>query len=266
GQETTLDQENVVHIQQVDPYSDTYGLATLRAAGSEVDISNSIRTAQKYGMDNAFFPPAIISGKMGKEVKEELKKDLMETNMGPTKGRAFLLAREHLDIKPFMLTPVEVDYIQSLEFSYETLAVALDVDPVLIGLSKRATYENKHAAQVAIWADVHIPHLVNSRDQINLQLLPQMDLKDGSFLDFDLSRTPAVVDMRKKNAEEAAIYLDQLHASPRAVNARLNLGFSDDDLPKGALVPMSLVYLDAPSTERPAPAETRTLIANLQTE
>jgi len=236
----TFAQEEVVHIQQPDPGSDAYGLATLRAAGRSVDTGNSIHDAQKSSMDQVVKPSGIISGEFGKEVYERLKKDIAENKAGAKNVGKVLIARAALTFKPFMLTPAEVDYINSIGASNDEIAAALEVDPSLLGI-RDTKYENKREARKFLEQTCIFPRAVDARDAWNLQLIPRMGLTDGSFLDFDISQTATAIDLRRANAEEAKLYAESLHAAPRAINQRLDLGFDDDDLPEEALVPMTLV-------------------------
>jgi HK97 family phage portal protein len=245
--EEVYEQEDVIHIQQPDPGSDTYGLATLRAAGRAVDTGNAIHEAQKTSMDQVVRPSGLLTGDMGKEVYEALKADIAANKAGAKNVGKVLIARSNLKFQPFMLTPAEVDYIQSLRLSNDEIAAAMEVDPVLLG-TKDAKYANKREARVFLEETCVIPRLIDSRDTWNLQMIPRMGLNDGSFLDFDLSKTATSVDRRRANAEEAKIYAEKLFAAPRAINRLLDLGFDDEDLPESALVPLNLVPISEAET------------------
>jgi HK97 family phage portal protein len=238
--EEIFEQEEVVHIQQPDPGSDTYGLATLRAAGRAVDTGNSVHDAQKASMEQVVKPSGIISGEFGKEVYERLKADIKKNKAGAKNVGKVLIARANVKFQPFMLTPAEVDYINSIGATNDEIAAALEVDPSLLGI-RDTKYENKREARKFLEQTCIFPRAIDSRDAWNLQLIPRMGLTDGSFLDFDISQTATAIDLRRANAEEAKLYAESLHASPQAINQRLDLGFNADDLPDEALVPMTLV-------------------------
>jgi phage portal protein BeeE len=263
GLVTTYLQDEVVHIQQVDIGSDVYGLGTIRAAGKAVDTGNSVQTAQAKSMQQVVKPSGLLSGDMGKDAYEALKADIAANKAGAENVGKLLIARANLKFQPFMLTPAEVDFIQSLGLSNDSIAAACEVDPCLIGL-KDSTYENKRAAEVFLWNTVTIPHLRDTRDTWNQQFVPRI-VNDGSYLDFDLSRTPAVIDAVKTAAETARIFVMDLHISPRAVNARLGLGFSSEDVTDVSYISATEIPMSAdmgPQVGQP-PVPGRTRMVNL---
>jgi len=270
GETTQYEQGEVVHIQQVDIGSDVYGLGTIRAAGKAVDTGNAIQTAQAKSMQQVVRPSGLLSGDMGKDVYEALKADIAANKAGAENVGKLLIARSTLTFQPFMLTPAEVDFIQSLRMSNEDLSSACEVDPCLT-VKTDATYENKRAAEVFLWNTVTIPRLRDTRDIWNMQFVPRMGLSDGSFLDFDLSRTPAVIESVKTLAETGRIFVTDFHISPRVVNERLGLGFSADDVTdevyiSAVQVPIgtTTVYEAAPAPDAgPDTTPSRTRMVNL---
>ncbi|MCK9355686.1 MAG: phage portal protein [Dehalococcoidia bacterium] len=246
GQETVYAQDEVVHIQQVDIGSEVYGLGTIRAAGKAVDTGNAVQTAQAKSMQQVVRPSGLLSGDMGKDVYDALKADIAANKAGAENVGKLLIARSTLKFQPFMLTPAEVDFIQSLGLSNDAICAACEVDPCLIGL-KDTTYENKRAAEVFLWNTVTIPRLRDTRDTWNMQFVPRLGLSDGSYLDFDLSRTPAVVEAIKSAAETARIFATNLHISPRAINERLGLGFSAEDVSEQAYIQATMIPLGSDS-------------------
>lgn len=246
GEEVEYAQEEVVHIQQVDIGSEVYGLGTIRAAGKAVDTGNAVATAQTKSMQQVVRPSGSLTGDMGKDVYEDLKRDIAANKAGAENVGKLLIARSTLHFEPFMLTPAEVDFIQSLGVSNDAICAACEVDPCLIGL-KDTTYENKRAAEVFLWDTVIIPGLGETRDAWNAQFVPRLGLTDGSFLDFDLSRTLPVVEAIKARAETARIFATDLHISPRAINERLGLGFSADDVTDQAYIQATMIPLGSDS-------------------
>lgn len=264
GQTVDYAQEEVVHIQQVDIGSDVYGLGTIRAAGKAIDTGNSVQTAQARSMQQVVKPSGLLSGDMGKDVYEALKADIAANKAGAENVGKLLIARSTLHFQPFMLTPAEVDFIQSLGLSNDSICAACEVDPCLIGL-KDTAYENKRAAEVFLWNTVTIPHLRDSRDTWNQQFVPRLGLSDGSFLDFDLSRTPAVVEAIKSAAETARIFATDLRISPRAINERLGLGFSAEDVSDTVYIQATLIpEADPNAPDVPPGPESRVRMINLQ--
>jgi phage portal protein BeeE len=266
GEQVDYEQDEVVHIQQVDIGSEVYGLGTIRAAGKAVDTGNAVATAQSRSMQQVVKPSGLLSGDMGKDVYEALKADITANKAGAENVGKLLIARSTLTFQPFMFTPAEVDFIQSLGLSNDAICAACEVDPCLIGLGKDATYENKHAAEVFLWNTVIIPGLGETGDAWNKQFVPRLGLTDGSYLDFDLSRTPAVIEAIKSRAETARIFAIDLHISPRAINDRLGLGFSAEDVTDQVYISALSIPMGADSTFSPNDEEFqggRTRMVNL---
>lgn len=268
GETVAYEQGEIIHIQQVDIGSDVYGLGTIRAAGKAVDTGNAIQTAQAKSMQQVVKPSGLLSGVMGKDVYEALKADIAANKAGAENVGKLLIARSTLTFQPFMLTPAEVDFIQSLRMSNEDLSSACEVDPCLT-VKTDATYENKRAAEVFLCNTVTLPRLVDTRDTWNMQFVPRLGLSDGSYLDFDASRTPAAIDALKTTAETARIFAVDLHISPRAVNERLGLGFSAEDVTdqvyiSAVQVPIGTETVYVQQDAAPlAPGEPRTRMVNL---
>ncbi len=230
--------EEVVHHKLYDPGSDFYGISPLRAAARVVDTDNATIDWNRFSMRNRARPDGLVNVKapLSEAQHAALVKQIEEQRSGSLNARRIIVVSgAEASFVPMSLTPVELDFVASHGMSSRDVCTAFDIHPEALGLTE-ATYENKKWAIRALWEGPVLRLLKCIRDGYNLRL--QELWGEDTFIDFDLSETPAVVGARRDKAEEARIYWS-LGIPFNQINVELGLDF--EEVPGGntGYLPMS---------------------------
>lgn len=264
NQITLLPPEQVIHFLFQDPGSDFYGLSPLQAISRTVDTDNEAINWNKASLQNRATPAGALVSKptLAPEQIARLRELLKAQAEGAGNARKTMVLYGDLDWKQFGLSPLEMDFLNSLNWSARLICSAFGVHPLATGLMD-ATYENQKAAERSTWENTIIPFLADQAEALNRQLMPF--LGGDAHFEYDLSQTPAVTEARRERAEESKHYFT-MGISPRAINQHLGLGFQPDDCPETGFVSATLWPLSTalPTIPNAEPPRRRSL--NLETE
>lgn len=239
-EEFTYPVEEIAHHLLYDPGSDFYGISPLRAAARVVDTDNALVDWNRYSMRNRARPDGMVSVKapLGDAQHAALVKQIEEQRSGSLNARRIIIVSgAEATFTPMSLTPVELDFVDSHQMSSRDVCTAFGIHPEALGLAE-ATYENKMWAIRAMWEGPILRLLKCIRDGYNLRL--QEVWGEETFLDFDLSETPAVLGARRDRAEEAKLYWG-MGVSFNQLNRELGLDF--EEVPGGDVGYLPMSYL-----------------------
>ena len=85
-------------------------------------------------------------------------------------------------------SPKDMDWIKGKESAAKDICMGIGVDPLIIGFSESATYDNKREAEKGLYTKVVIPTMRDLADQ----LTPFLGVEEGSFIDVDYSNIPVL--------------------------------------------------------------------------
>ena len=261
---TLIPPEQIVHFLFHNPGDDFYGMSPLQAIARTVDTDNEAINWNKASLQNRATPAGALISKptLTEEQIKRFQELLRSQSEGPVNARKTMVLYGDLDWKQFGLSPQEMDFLASLNWSARMICAAFGVQIEATGLVD-ATFTNKRDAHRQTWEDTIIPFLFDQAEALDIQLAPVLG-GDAHFL-FDLSQTPAVTEARKERSEEAQRYFG-MGISPRAINEHLGLGFDPDDCPETGFVSATLFPLNAQLPEIPGAEPPRQRSLNLQTE
>jgi len=236
---TLLPPEQVVHFRFFDPGNDNYGMSPLQAIARTVDTDNEAINWNKASLQNRATPAGalFVKGTPTEEQIKALRETLASHSEGPVNARKTMVLGADLDWKQFGLSPQEMDFLDSLNWSARLICSAFGVHPLATGLMD-ATFENQKSAERSTWENTIIPFLSDQAEALDIQLGPYLGGGDCHF-DYDLSQTPAIIEARKERSEEAGRYF-VMGISPRAINEHLGLGFPPEDCPETGFVSATL--------------------------
>jgi hypothetical protein len=198
SQPTRYKPEQILHFKFFDPGSDYHGLAPLQAAAMIVNASTAMVGWNASAMKNRTIPDLMLSPKspLSPDQHARLQESLTQKMTGTPNARKTLIPSEPLDMLQLSLTPVEMDFTNSLE-AYEAAACKVfHVHPEAIG-ALGATFENKEWAIRAKWEGPVTSRLSETRSTLNHKFRLPFGTCDPSvarvgdiYLDYDLSQTP----------------------------------------------------------------------------
>jgi HK97 family phage portal protein len=198
GTPMNLDPSLIMHSKLFHPTENFYGLSPLSVASRVIDISNMSNEWNMRVLQNDMRPPGALStdGKLDDAQFNRLK-DMMKSEwQGYENAGEPMLLEGGLKWVNFMLTPKEMDWLNSTKATKRDICVVYNLDPCLVGDSEYATYSNKVEARKGAYEDVIIPFMEEFRDDLNSWLSPMFE--DGLVLDINKDKIPALQESREK--------------------------------------------------------------------
>jgi HK97 family phage portal protein len=153
----------ILHLTQLHPLDDHYGLAPLEAAAVAVDTHNAAAAWNKKLLDNSARPSGALvfagadSGILSDDQFERLKRELADTYQGATNAGRPLLLEGGLDWKPMSLSPKDMDFMEAKHTAAREIALAFGVPPQLLGIPGDNTYANYLEANRAFFRASVLP-------------------------------------------------------------------------------------------------------------
>ncbi len=158
----------IIHIRNVNPLDDHYGLGSLSAAAQAVAIHNAAGQWNHALLDNAARPSGALvydPGEPGATLSsaqfERLRQEMAEQFQGGANAGRPMLLEGGLKWQTISLTPAEMDFQALKDSAARDIAMAFGVPPMLIGIPGDATYANYREASKALWRQTVLP-LVNA--------------------------------------------------------------------------------------------------------
>jgi len=142
GYKTFFDADTTMHLKMFAATNDWYGLSPIAVAGALIDQQNEGFDWNTAILQNAGRPSGalVASGVLVNDQYERLKRILREQYAGKRNAGKPMLLEGGLDWKPFSLSPLELDWIESRKINMRDIAVALGVPSELLGDGDIKTY------------------------------------------------------------------------------------------------------------------------------
>jgi HK97 family phage portal protein len=160
---TRMPAESVIHIRNMHPLDDHYGLGCLGAASGAVAIHNAAAKWNKALLDNAARPSGALTydtgdtGALSNEQFDRLRAELDAGFAGAMNAGRPMLLEGGLKWQALSMSPADMDFISLKEGAAREIALAFGVPPMLIGLPGDATYANYREANKALWRQAILP-------------------------------------------------------------------------------------------------------------
>ena len=192
----------IIHIRDVDPLDDHYGLGCLGAASGAVAIHNAATKWNKALLDNAARPsgalvydPGDAGAVLSREQFDRLKTEMEASFSGTANAGRPMLLEGGLKWQAMSLTPADMDFIALKSAAAREIALAFGVPPMLLGLPGDATYANYREANKALWRLAILPLGGKILAAIVQGLRPWFD---GLSLTIDLDQVGALSEDRER--------------------------------------------------------------------
>ncbi|MGE3145298.1 MAG: phage portal protein [Pseudorhodoplanes sp.] len=153
----------ILHLSQLHPLDDHYGLSALEAAATAVDTHNAAAKWNKALLDNAARPSGALvyagpdNALLSEAQFERLKRELEDTYQGAVNAGRPLLLEGGLDWKPMSLSPKDMDFLDAKHNAAREIALAFGVPPMLLGIPGDNTYANYQEANRALFRATVLP-------------------------------------------------------------------------------------------------------------
>ncbi|MFM6854809.1 MAG: phage portal protein [Sphingopyxis sp.] len=200
--EDALGRPLVVHVKQMHPLDDHYGLGCLSAASGAVAIHNAAAQWNKALLDNAARPSGALVYDVGEagaaltgEQFARLRDEMEAQFQGSANAGRPMLLDGGLKWQSISLSPAEMDFIRLKDSAARDIAMAFGVPPMLMGLPGDATYANYREASKSLWRQTVLPMADTVLKGIS-QALRQWGMPDGASV--DLNQVLALADDRER--------------------------------------------------------------------
>jgi HK97 family phage portal protein len=244
-------QGDILHVRDVNPLDDWWGMGSTTPQVMELDASNEAILWQKSLVENRGQPGMVLTmetnltAKQRDNIEEALK---TKFTGGANAGKNLVLDNaKNISVKPFGFTPVEMDWLESNREMARRIAFGYGVPPLLIGIPGDNTYNNYKEANLAFWEKTVVFWLNLWRGEFNNWIFDAKDTESGVELDYDLDGVPALAPRRQEMWENAnkAMHL--------TINEKRRLlGYPDIEGGDVVLVQASLLPLgETPEDEEP---------------
>lgn len=139
---THFDASEVMHLKMFASTNDWYGLSPVIVCMDLIDQNNEGNDWNIALLQNAGRPSGalVAAGSLGADQYDRLRKMVRERYIGKRNAGLPLLLEGGLDWKPFSMSPMELDWLESRRQNMRDIAIALGVPPELLGDSANKTY------------------------------------------------------------------------------------------------------------------------------
>ena len=198
---TRMPAESVIHIRNMHPLDDHYGLGCLGAASGAVAIHNAAAKWNKALLDNAARPSGALTydtgdaGALSGEQFDRLRAELDASFAGAVNAGRPMLLEGGLKWQALSMTPADMDFVGLKEGAAREIALAFGVPPVLLGLPGDATYANYREANKALWRQSILPLTVKILEALGEGLRPWFA---GVSFGIDLDQVTALSEDRER--------------------------------------------------------------------
>lgn len=237
---------------------DWYGLSPIRAASRNIDAFNSAVSWNVGLTQNTARPSGIFTTEdptLDAVRAEEYTNLIRQKFSGAgNAGRPMVLGKG-LTWQQLGLSPVDMDWLEGLEWNQTQICAIFGIPPEIIGDSAHRTYSNFEEARKSVWMEKWLNMLDMLRDDLNRWLSPLFyeEYGDEIFLDYDRDAIEAIQEDRQikwKNAKDGTGFL-------RVNEQRALLGYDpipDEEGGECVLVPVGMVPLKVSGNQEEMPS------------
>ena len=128
---------------------------------------------------------------------------------------------EGMQFKPISFSAVESDYLNGRKLTREEVARSYHIPPPLVGILDRATFSNITEQHKMLYSDTLGPILKSFEQDIELQILSQMDDRDGVYVEFNIMEKLAGDFEQQTRSLQSAVGRPWM--TPNEARSRMNL-------------------------------------------
>lgn len=240
GHKYDIPPEDILHFMFINPSDFYWGLAPLQAVAKSVDTDSEMIEWQKVSLQNRAITDGVFSFKqpLTRDQWKEAREMVREQHQGYNGARTPWILGGEASWTPMSMSPAEMDFIQSRNFTREEICSVFNVPPPMIGLYENATLNNIETARKIFWLDTMIPLLEDLKSSFNLGLTPEFG--DDIILGYDVSNVQAIQDNYDEKVSTAKT-LWAMGIPFNEINQRLELGFDEIEGGEVGYLPLNLM-------------------------
>lgn len=229
AQKKTAKANEVVHLRQPNPNDPIFGMPTLMAAGRATDIDRESGNWQKASLQNRSAGSLHIEVPEGTQFEdvERIQQSVQEKYSGPSNAdKPFVTSGKITNLDR---TAQEMDFVNSRKAIWAEICAVFGLSMSNLGFTESVNLANAEAMERSLWKNTIIPRLELMKRQLNAQLA--YDFGADICFEYDISGVDALQENYTELLANARALYD-MGFEMKAINARLNLGFDEDELPQ----------------------------------
>lgn len=154
-----FEQEDVVPFRLFNPVHLERGLSRMEALRSTIFAEDSSRNAVSSMWRNAGRPNLVLQtpNRLSDTGAKRLKAAFDQAHAGSSNAGQTLVLEDGVEAKPFQMTAVDLQLIESRRMNREEIAAVYDIAPTLIGILDHATFSNITEQMRAFYRDTMAP-------------------------------------------------------------------------------------------------------------
>jgi HK97 family phage portal protein len=170
----------ILHLKHFHPLDDWYGFSPIEAAAAAIDQFNSAAAWNQALLQNGARPSGALCvkhddnthGTLTSEQYDRLKEELENVYSGAANAGRPLLLEGGLSWVDMMLSPKDMDFLNTKHTAARDIALAFGYPPMLLGIPGDNTYSNQKEARLALWEQTILPLASHVLEALNHWLTP----------------------------------------------------------------------------------------------
>ncbi len=186
GVRETFDTDEIVHLKYPSPDSVYYGTGPLQAAADSVEAHKAMKKAERKSFEHGAFPGLAIQTeeKLAPTVRARLEKAFENGFSGANKAGRTLILEQGLKVRPFTMSPREMDFMQSSKMTRDEILAVFGVPAAVAGISEDV---NRASAEAMLYTFAE-----NT-------ILPKLRLIQAQITQDICSKYPGVIEAKFEN-------------------------------------------------------------------
>lgn len=153
--------EEIVHLRYPSPESVYYGRGPLQAAADSVEAHAAMKRAERRSFEIGAFPGLAISTeeKLSPGVRQRLEEAFERGFSGADRAGRTLILEQGLKVRPFTLSPREMDFMQSSRMTRDEILAVFGVPAAVAGISEDVNRASAEAMLYTFAENTILPKL-----------------------------------------------------------------------------------------------------------
>ncbi|HVQ60387.1 MAG TPA: phage portal protein [Solirubrobacterales bacterium] len=212
-----LELDEVVHFAWLSTKLGGLGISPLQQLGVTIRIESAAQRYQEWNFKNSVRPSGGVKMPEGvvldKELRAEMRADLNRVYAGPENAGRPILLPAGIEWQPMAQTTVEAELIEQRKLNREECAALYDLQPPMIGILEKATFNNVTELHKMLYTDTLGPWLVLVEEQFKAQAIDTEPTLKDQWVEFDLREV-----LRGDPVKEAAAMKTELQDGVLTIN------------------------------------------------
>ena len=212
GDEVAYLPEEIVPIHLFNPLQDRAGLSPIAPLRLTVDMANDAIRYNRRTFVNGGIPDYLLFAdqELTDEEIDRFYERWEKRFSGPQQSHRPAFVSAVRDMKSLAFSQREMEFIDGLQWSVETVSSVYGVPQPFMGSLREATLTNIEVLERIFWRTTLIPELIRLQDKITHDAIPKLGYPAGRYrAHFDTSEIEVLTEQEEPRLKREAEYLDR---------------------------------------------------------